>query len=164
MKKILNLLFLGYFSLASLLPLDLKGKNLKRIVIDKSDRKLYVYENDKIIKTFLVGIGKEEYETPTGKFKIKEIRKDPYWIPPEKDWAKKAKKYVNDKGVIPYDHPYNPLRYYFINLGNGIGIHGYRNDMGIGKKSSHGCIRAKKDCLEYIVNNFFIGDEVIIQE
>jgi len=136
----------------------------KEIIIDKSDRKLYIYENGKVVAEFLVGIGKDGYETPTGEFRILAKAKNPAWRPPQRAWSARARKHVNSNGVIPYGSPWNPLKYYFFALGGGIGIHGYANDEGLGKKSSHGCLRAGRVCLEYVARDIPIGTKVKIQE
>jgi L,D-transpeptidase ErfK/SrfK len=164
MKKTKYIGMLALVSLLNFSPMKSYAETTKEIIIDKSDRKLYVYEDKNLTKEFLVGIGRTEYETPTGDFKIRDKQKNPVWIPPRKPWAKKAREHLNKEGVIPYGNSWNPLKYYYIKVGDGFGIHGYANDKGIGEKSSHGCIRAKKECLDYIVKEIPIGTKVKIQE
>lgn len=141
-----------------------------KIFIIKKEKIAYI-TNGKIVKKFKIGIGKEGYETPSGIYVIKNKIENPAWGPsPTTEWlSEEDREYLKKNKAYPYGHPRNPLRYYWIGLKKKdgedprIGIHGIVNNNGIGKASSHGCIRATKECLEFIVENIPIGSEVIIK-
>jgi murein L,D-transpeptidase YcbB/YkuD len=95
--------------------------------------KLVVYEGDVPIRTYPVAVGMKGHDTPTGSFKISRAEWNPWWRPPEREWAK------DDKITPP--GPENPMGrvkmffmpYYF--------IHGSPAQESIGSPASHGCVR-----------------------
>lgn len=91
------------------------------IRISLSRRRLSLYNNGRLMKTYPVGVGKIATQTPSGNFII--VSKVPY----------------------PYSHPGGPLSV-FGTMWMGLskphyGIHGTNNPSSIGKFVSHGCIR-----------------------
>jgi len=105
------------------------------IVISKSRRKLYLFDNKKLFKVYDVGIGKQD-RTPTGIFKTGGKRKNPDWYSPN--------------GKIPFGEPGNVLGTRWIRLlpngktsrqVSGLGIHGTWVPESIGKAESNGCLR-----------------------
>jgi lipoprotein-anchoring transpeptidase ErfK/SrfK len=85
-----------------------------RIVVDLSDRRLYLYDGNALVKSYPVGIGKMLTRTPSGKFHI----------------------------VTKQAHPGGPFGAYWLGLSKpGYGIHGTNNPSSIGKQVSHGCVR-----------------------
>lgn len=103
------------------------------VVIKQSEHKLYQYQGEKLADTYAVAVGQPKYPTPTGRFEILEKKKDPWWYPPKSDWAK-------DKKPIP-PGPGNPLGPYWMDLGNGFGIHSTPDEASLGYSASHGCVR-----------------------
>jgi lipoprotein-anchoring transpeptidase ErfK/SrfK len=111
----------------------------KTIVIVLSERKLYLYKNSKLEKTFRCAVGQKRYPTPLGTWKIVRKVKNPSWYNNGAAWARKMAAY------IPPGRN-NPLgtRALYLNA-DGIRIHGipaYENS-SIGHAASHGCIRLK---------------------
>ena len=105
------------------------------IVISKSRKKLYLFDDKKLFKVYGVGIGKQG-RTPTGIFKTGGKRKKPDWYSPT--------------GKIPYGDPKNVLGTRWIRLIpngktsraiSGLGIHGTWSPESIGKAESNGCLR-----------------------
>lgn len=103
------------------------------VVIKQSEHKLYLYQGSKLSDTFTCAVGQPKYPTPNGQFEILEKKKDPWWYPPKSDWAKDL------KPVPP--GPGNPLGPYFMDLGNGFGIHSSPDEASLGYSVSHGCVR-----------------------
>lgn len=92
------------------------------ITINRNARKLTLYRNGKVYRTYLVAIGKRRTPTPAGTFKI-------------------INKQINPGG------PYG-IRWMGLSA-KGIGIHGTNNPASIGKAVSNGCIRMyNKDVIE----------------
>jgi L,D-transpeptidase ErfK/SrfK len=107
------------------------------IVINLSALRLFYFSDPHTVMTFPVGIGTEGWLTPTGTTTVVKKRKDPVWIPP--DSIRQENPDLPDE--IPAG-PDNPLGGYALNLGwPGYVIHGTNRPYGIGKRSSHGCIR-----------------------
>ncbi|PKQ28081.1 MAG: hypothetical protein CVT63_04590 [Candidatus Anoxymicrobium japonicum] len=103
------------------------------LVIKQSEHKLYQYYVEKLQATYTVAVGSSQYPTPNGRFVILKKEKNPWWYPPKSDWAK-------DKKPIP-PGPGNPLGPYFMDLGNGFGIHSTPDEASLGYSVSHGCVR-----------------------
>ena len=107
-----------------------------QIIVDIGDLRLYLYRNDKLVKSYSVATGQPAWPTPTGLFSIVTMTKDPTWLPPNSDWAKDAK-------PIPPGTE-NPLGTRWMGTtATGVGIHGVppSEDSSIGTYASHGCIR-----------------------
>ncbi|NOX96728.1 MAG: tetratricopeptide repeat protein [Nitrospirae bacterium] len=133
------------------------GKTLKvtpgnfRIVVSKPEFTLSLYLNDRLIKVYSVGIGIEDYYTPTGEFKIINKLIDPDWYAPD--------------GVYPYGDPKNVLGTRWMGISSpGYGIHGTTQPETVGKKSSQGCIRMFNKDVEELYDLVPPGTPVIIKE
>ena len=123
-----------------------------RILIKKSECKLYLLENKSVVKAYDVGIGNKLHPTPAGKFEISSKIKNPAWI--------------SKHETVPYGNSRNPLAAYWFGLkdGNGVGIHGTYEKDSIGRRMSHGCVRMKpRDVIE-LSNYAKIGAIVEIKE
>ncbi|WP_054023387.1 L,D-transpeptidase [Bacillus sp. FJAT-28004] len=89
-----------------------------RIIVDLSDRQLYLLDGDVVTRAFPVGIGKMLTQTPTGEFTI--INKQP--------------------------NPGGPFGAFWMGLSKPhYGIHGTNDPSSIGHIVSHGCIRMYND-------------------
>jgi lipoprotein-anchoring transpeptidase ErfK/SrfK len=93
-----------------------------RIIVDLSDRKLYLLDNHIVIRGFPVGIGTMVSQTPSGEYTI-----------------------MNKQA-----HPGGPFGAFWMGLSKPhYGIHGTNNPSSIGHLVSHGCIRMyNEDVLE----------------
>ncbi|MGM0422984.1 MAG: L,D-transpeptidase, partial [Pseudomonadota bacterium] len=84
-----------------------------------------------------IGIGKEGWKTPVGETRLVKKREDPVWVPPQS--------IRQEKPDLPRSVPAgpdNPLGSHALNMGwPGYVIHGTNQPYGIGRRSSHGCIR-----------------------
>jgi lipoprotein-anchoring transpeptidase ErfK/SrfK len=105
-----------------------------RIVVNLGRFELVLDRPGQENRRFTIACGAPQFPTPTGKFVVYDMVKDPTWIPPDSPWAKEAK-------TIP-PGPDNPLGTRWIGLDwGGVGIHGTNADWTIGSASSHGCVR-----------------------
>ena len=57
------------------------------LVVDLSERRLYVMSGEDVVRTFPVAIGEEGYATPAGTFSIRRMIWNPDWTPPRSAWA-----------------------------------------------------------------------------
>jgi len=131
-----------------------KVKGPNSILISKSNFKLHLFIRALYYQSFPIGIGHEGSSTPEMKTTISNSRaKFPTYTNPE------------TKITYPYGHPDNPIgtRWLGLSVGKGYGIHGTNDESSIGKAMSHGCIRMKKDDLEWAYNLILEGDEVEIR-
>jgi hypothetical protein len=116
------------------------GRDLGRaIVIRRASNELFLYRGSGpkgmlVEKKFAVATGTASYPTPLGSFTIVDKQRDPWWYPPDSDWAAGA------QPVPP--GPGNPLGTRWMGLSEPlIGIHGTPDAASIGYSASHGCIR-----------------------
>lgn len=106
------------------------------IVINLSERQLYLYDGADIVKQYPVGIGTIATSTPTGKA----------WI------------------VNKVPNPGGPFGAYWLGLSMPhYGIHGTNDPSSIGKRVSHGCIRMYNEDVTELASLVDIGTEVLIQ-
>lgn len=109
------------------------------ITINLPEYRLYFLADDREgcrLQTFPAGIGSEQFPTPTGVYAVGTKIVNPWWKVPA-DIRKERKL----PAVVPPGKD-NPLGGYWLGIsGRGIGIHGTNEPFGIGRLSSHGCIR-----------------------
>lgn len=126
----------------------------KQILVVLSQRKIYLYNNNKIEKTYRCAVGVSRWPTPTGTFHIGKKVKNPSWNNGNASWSKNMPSHIGPG-------PNNPLgtraMYVYTGTANGkdtgVRFHGvpHSEDSSIGHAASHGCMRMhRKD-----VENFF---------
>ena len=131
----------------------------RHIVVDLSERRLYFYRFERLVKTYPVAVGQPRYPTPTGTYKIIQMTKNPTWLPPNSDWAKNA------TPIAP--GATNPLGTRWMGTSApGIGMHGVppSENSSIGTYASHGCIRMYNWDAVQLFSRVAIGIPVIIQK
>jgi lipoprotein-anchoring transpeptidase ErfK/SrfK len=147
------------------LPLRLEFRELKPnvtrssigpvIVIHRGSNRLYIYKGMRFQRVFGVATGQSIYPTPLGRWSVVVKWRDPWWYPPNSDWAK------GEKPIPP--GPGNPLGTRWMGLSaSGVGIHGTPDDASIGYSASHGCIRMHISDAEWLFNHVNIGTTVFI--
>ena len=114
------------------------------VIVNKGDLRLYYFSKENKVYSFPIGIGRGDWETPTGKARITGKKKNPYWTVPasileeEPHWPKVVK-----------PGPENPLGSRAIYLSMpGYLLHGTNKPWGVGMKVSHGCIRLYPEDIE----------------
>ena len=130
------------------------------VVIRRGSRRLFLYRGSspgpmRVVRTFPVAVGQPAYPTPLGSFHIRTKTRNPWWYPPNRDWAAGA-------SPIP-PGPGNPLgtRWMGLSIG-GVGIHGTYNSGSVGTAASHGCIRMHIGSAEWLFERVRIGTSVFI--
>ncbi|WP_454782425.1 L,D-transpeptidase family protein [Legionella sp. WA2022007384] len=133
----------------------------KGIVINLAEYRLYYFpENENVVITFPVGIGRKGWSTPLGETKIVAKVANPKWRPTERlrDEAEKNGDFLPDE--FP-SGPYNPLGQHALRLGwPTFLIHGTNRLNGIGSRVSAGCLRMFPDDIEYLFRMVPIGTPV----
>jgi lipoprotein-anchoring transpeptidase ErfK/SrfK len=120
--------------------------NPRRLVISLADHKLAVVEDGHTLKVYSVAVGKPSTPSPTGTFEIIALVAQPTWYGPHQ--------------VVPPGSN-NPLGTRWIGLScKGYGIHGTNAPGSIGKSTSHGCIRLRRQDIEELFELVQVGDEV----
>jgi lipoprotein-anchoring transpeptidase ErfK/SrfK len=125
------------------------------IVIRRDSKGLYLYNGMRLWRTFGVATGQSSYPTPVGHWSIVTMQRNPWWYPPNSDWAR------GEKPVPP--GPGNPLGTRWMGLSAaGVGIHGTPDSASIGYSASHGCIRMHIPSAEWLFNHVDVGTPVFI--
>ena len=126
------------------------------IIVDISQRRLYLYVNGALEKTYGVAVGTTSHPTPRGDFEIVLKRYMPTWSNPGSAWA------ADMPATIP-PGPGNPLGTRALNINApGIRIHGTSNDSSIGTAASHGCMRMHRWDIEDLYERVEVGTQVHI--
>jgi L,D-transpeptidase ErfK/SrfK len=115
------------------------------IVINIPQRLLFYFKEGRLIRHFPVGLGRQDWPTPTGEFRIVVKEEDPTWdVPPSiQEEMRREGKVV--KTCVP-PGPDNPLGKHWLGLSiGGYGIHGTIAPASIYHFQTHGCIRAHPD-------------------
>jgi len=112
-------------------------KSAKRISIDVDKKILTLTENNRIVKTYPVAVGKPETPTPLG------------------DWIL----------IQKTENPGGPFGVRWMRISvpwGGYGIHGTDNPSSIGKAASHGCVRMYNEDVIDLYNRVELGTPVRI--
>jgi len=142
-----------------ILPLELHYN----IVINLAEMRLY-YEstNPHKIYIFPIGIGKEGWNTPIGTFTVISKTKNPSWTAPEDVYRYRIAHGEKIPRVIPPGKD-NPLGEYALRLSNpSYLIHGTDDPVGVGRRSSAGCIRMYPEDIKQLFSMVKMGTEVQI--
>jgi L,D-transpeptidase ErfK/SrfK len=120
------------------------------IVIDVAVRTLYWFQHGKLRARFPIGVGRTDWSTPPGRYRIVGRRQDPIWHVPE---SVQAEMRARGEPVVRQvaAGPDNPLGKYWIQLSApGYGLHGTNAPGSIGKYASHGCMRLLPEHVELL--------------
>ncbi|MDO9557290.1 MAG: L,D-transpeptidase family protein [Coriobacteriia bacterium] len=129
----------------------------KVIFISRSQRKLYLYDNGGLEKSFGVAVGTPSHPTPRGDWVIMLKRYMPAWSNPGSAWAASMPAYIPPGSS-------NPLGTRALNLdAPGIRIHGTTQDWSIGHAASHGCMRMHRWDIEDLYERVEVGTPVFIR-
>jgi lipoprotein-anchoring transpeptidase ErfK/SrfK len=118
------------------------GNGDLRITVNIPAFQLTLWQGDKEAKLYEIGIGRKDFQLPSGLRYAKQIVFNPEWIPPDSDWV-----YEHDAEPgehVEADDPRNPLGKIKIPIGGGgILIHQAFKPSDIGHLVSHGCVRVR---------------------
>ena len=126
------------------------------IVVNIAEMRMYYFPeaNDgetPLVYTFPIGIGRDNWETPLGNFKVVEKMDNPIWTAPQSvlDEAKREGREI--AAVVP-PGPDNPLGDHALMLdAPGYLIHGTNKPLTIGRRVSHGCMRMYPEDVEQLI-------------
>lgn len=137
----------------------------KGVVVNIAEYRLYFYFREEgldMVATFPISIGRMDWKTPLGNWKVTRKRTRPAWRPPKSIIAE----YAADGEVLPPvvpPGPDNPLGDYAINLSApGYLIHGTNKPRGVGMQVTHGCLRMLPEDIEWLFPRLLVGLPVTI--
>ncbi|MFT5127929.1 MAG: lipoprotein-anchoring transpeptidase ErfK/SrfK [Rhodothermales bacterium] len=131
-----------------------------QIRVIKENYLLVVTNGDRVVKTYLVAIGRND-RTPTGTFTITDKQVEPDWWQPGR--------------IVKYGDPENVLGTRWMSIEpvaeegtdgtlSGFGIHGTWEPDSIGSSASLGCVRMRNEQVEDLFDIVPYKTRVIIQE
>lgn len=127
------------------------------ILINLPQRMLFDFREGRLVNAYPVGLGKPSWPTPTGRFKVIELRRNPVWHVPlsiQEEMRREGKAIITR---MP-PGPDNPLGQYWIGLSlPGYGIHGTSAPPSVYHFQSHGCIRLHPEDIETLFDKVELG-------
>lgn len=113
------------------------------IVLNIPEMRLYYFrDGGRRVMTAPVGLGREDWKTPQGTFRVRGKTVNPTWNIPETIRKERIQENGFSEYSIPGGHPENPLGKYRLELTlPTYGIHGSNKEWGVGMLVSHGCLR-----------------------
>jgi lipoprotein-anchoring transpeptidase ErfK/SrfK len=125
------------------------------VVIRRETKHLHLYRGMRLWKRLGVATGQSSYPTPLGRYHIVTMQRNPWWYPPDSDWAE------GEKPIPP--GPGNPLGTRWMGISApGVGMHGTPDAASIGYSASHGCIRMRIPEAEWLFTHVRVGTPVFI--
>jgi L,D-transpeptidase ErfK/SrfK len=125
------------------------------VVVNIPEMRLFYYQRSKtdpgttVVYTYPVGLGRDDWRTPSGKFKIRGKTVNPQWNIPESIRKEHIAERGDPRTFIAGGDPENPLGKYRIELTLPMyGIHGTDIPWGVGMQVSHGCVRLYPEDIE----------------
>jgi len=117
------------------------------VVVNLPEMRLYWYPKTapgeaRMVYTFPVGLGRQEWRTPLGKFEIIGKTRNPTWVIPQSILKERIRENGSSEPSIAGGRPDNPLGAYRLRLSlPSYAIHGTNIPWGVGMSVSHGCVR-----------------------
>lgn len=126
----------------------------QRLVLDLSDRRVYLYSGEEQVAAYPVAVGRAGWETPTGEFTVFQRVTNPTWQHP----------FTSE--IVP-PGPDNPLGARWLGFWtdgqNAIGFHGTPDENLIGQAVSHGCVRMRNADIETLFEQVEVGTPVTVR-
>jgi L,D-transpeptidase ErfK/SrfK len=129
----------------------------KGLVVNIAEMRIYYFppveqSQAPLVYTFPIGIGRENWETPLGNFKVVEKMENPIWTVPQSVLEEARREGREMPAVVP-PGPDNPLGEYALMLdAPGYLIHGTNKPLTIGRRVSHGCLRMYPEDVEQLIH------------
>ncbi|RAM48672.1 MAG: L,D-transpeptidase [Hapalosiphonaceae cyanobacterium JJU2] len=125
------------------------------VIVDLSDRRVYVQRQNQVIASYPTGIGKKGWETPTGSFQIENMRRNPIWRHPitNKVFPAGVNSPLGDRWIGFWSDGHNK-----------IGFHGTPDDSLVGSAVSHGCLRMRTPDVRLLYQQVRLGTTVEVRQ
>lgn len=137
---------------------DLRRLYPAYLSVDRRHFKLRLFKRLRHVRTYPIAVGMAGHDTPPGLRRVLWKELNPTWHVPNSPWAGSLA-----GQTVPPGSPSNPLKYAFIALGDGVGIHGTAEDWSIGSRASHGCIRMHVSDIKRLYPRVPVGTPVLIR-
>jgi L,D-transpeptidase ErfK/SrfK len=119
---------------------------------------LFGRQTASVVYTFPVGLGRFDWKTPVGVWRVVAKTKDPTWVVPNDIYQEHLERDGEADHVIPGGAPDNPLGHYRLSLSlPEYALHGTDVPWGVGMNVSHGCVRLYPEDIERLYSKVRIG-------
>lgn len=123
------------------------------VVVNIPEMRLFYFrpgpDGTTIVNTYAVGLGRDDWRTPSGNFRIAGKTVNPTWNIPASIREEHIRERGDHRTSIPGGDPDNPLGKYRFELTMPLyRIHGTNIPWGVGMQVSHGCIRLYPEDIE----------------
>lgn len=127
------------------------------IIVNIPDRMLYYFKEGKLASAFPVGLGRPDWETPTGVFTIKGRERNPTWHVPASIREEMATKGELVETTVP-PGPDNPLGRYALRTSiSGVLLHETIWPTSVYQFRSHACVRIMAEHMEQFFRDARVG-------
>ena len=144
----------------------LPASSYQGVVVNIPEMRLYYFKTTGgargggglTVTTYPVGLGRDDWRTPQGSFKIRGKTENPTWVIPESIRAEHIQDRGDARTFIAGGDPDNPLGAYRLELTLPLyGLHGSNMPWGVGMQVSHGCIRLYNEDIALLFHDVRIG-------
>lgn len=136
----------------------------KGVIINIPEMRLFYFRTSPdnpaltLVQTYPVGLGRDEWRTPRGKFKITGKTVNPQWNIPESIRQEHIQERGDHRTFIAGGAPDNPLGSRRLELTiPAYRIHGTNIPWGVGMQVSHGCVRLYPEDIEHVFPAIPVG-------
>jgi L,D-transpeptidase ErfK/SrfK len=133
------------------------------IVVNIPEMRLYHFRPasegaGSVVTTYPVGLGRDDWRTPEGTFKVSGKTVNPTWVIPESIRQEHIAERGDSRTFIPGGDPDNPLGKHRLELTLPMyRIHGTNIPWGVGMQVSHGCVRLYPEDIERLFSQVAVG-------
>jgi L,D-transpeptidase ErfK/SrfK len=132
------------------------------VVVNIPEMRLFYYTpagpGTTLVQTYPVGLGRDDWQTPSGRFRVIGKTVNPQWNIPESIRQEHIAERNDDRTFIPGGAPDNPLGKYRLELTlPAYRIHGTDIPWGVGMQVSHGCVRLYPEDIEHLFPQVPVG-------
>jgi L,D-transpeptidase ErfK/SrfK len=127
------------------------------VIVNIPEMRLYFFQNGTVV-TYPVGLGRDDWRTPEGNFKIRGKTENPTWVIPESIRAEHIRERDDPRTFIAGGDPENPLGLFRLELTLPLyALHGSNMPWGVGMQVSHGCIRLYNEDIAILFHEVQVG-------
>jgi L,D-transpeptidase ErfK/SrfK len=131
------------------------------VIVNIPEMRLYFFRSNgsgPAVTTYPVGLGRDDWRTPEGSFRIRGKTENPTWVIPESIRAEHIADRGDARTSIPGGDPDNPLGPYRLELTLPLyALHGSNMPWGVGMQVSHGCIRLYNEDIARLFYDVRVG-------
>jgi L,D-transpeptidase ErfK/SrfK len=119
---------------------------------------MFSHQTASVVYTFPVGLGRFDWKTPVGVWRVVAKTRNPTWVVPNDIYQEHLERDGEADHVIPGGAPDNPLGHYRLSLSlPEYALHGTDVPWGVGMNVSHGCVRLYPEDIERLYSKVRIG-------